>query len=81
MEIDADQAPAHSVRDYHGCEHSRSDQVRTFCVNMTSRGSCQVPHWLNWIMVAYMATMIVLFSQFYVRRYLGGNAEAKPKSS
>ena len=48
---------------------------------MTFRGSCQVPHWLNWIMVAYMATMIVLFSQFYVRRYLGGNAEAKPKSS
>ena len=81
MEIDADQAPAHSVRDYHDCERSRSDQVSVFRVSIIARGSCQVPHWLNWIMVAYMATMIVLFSQFYVRRYLGGNTEAKPKSS
>lgn len=32
-------------------------------------------------MVGYMITMIVLFSQFYVKRYLGGNKEAKPKSS
>lgn len=29
-----------------------------------------MPHWLNWLLIAYMATMIVLFSRFYIKRYL-----------
>lgn len=41
-----------------------------FKVSVTSRGGCQEPMWMNWILIGYMATMIVLFSQFYVRRYL-----------
>ncbi|KAK8793966.1 hypothetical protein WA171_003094 [Blastocystis sp. BT1] len=44
-------------------------------------GGCQEPLWLNWLMIAYMATMILLFSQFYVKRYLSGSADSKPKSA
>ncbi|KAK8793130.1 hypothetical protein WA538_002579 [Blastocystis sp. DL] len=44
------------------------------------KGGCQEPEFMNWILIGYMATMIVLFSQFYVRRYLSSPAEAKPKS-
>lgn len=29
-----------------------------------------MPHWLNWMLIAYMGTMIVLFSRFFVRRYM-----------
>ena len=29
-----------------------------------------MPHWMNWLMIAYMGTMIVLFSKFFVKRYL-----------
>ena len=27
-------------------------------------------HWMNWLTIAYMGTMIVLFSKFFVKRYL-----------
>ena len=34
------------------------------------RGNCQIDHWMNWLLIGYMGTMIVLFSQFYIKRYL-----------
>ena len=56
------------------------------------RGNCQIDHWMNWLLIGYMGTMIVLFSQFYIKRYLylldffvlfyrTGPTEEKPKSA
>lgn len=48
-----------------------ADLVKWACGRvLTRRGGCQEPEFMNWILIGYMATMIVLFSQFYVRRYL-----------
>ena len=39
-------------------------------MKVIDRGNCQMPGWMNYLMIAYMITMIVLFSRFYINRYL-----------
>ena len=47
------------------------DLIKYNCFDgLIFRGNCQDPHWMNVLMILYMITMIVLFSRFYINRYM-----------
>ena len=42
----------------------------TALLSHSPRGTCQSPLWFNVYMLVYMITMLVLFGNFYIQRYL-----------